>query len=250
MLTEVLTPSSAACDTGDRLKRGDGRAAEWLISDGYTPYPVAHEAMKARAAAIAAGDAEELVWLLEHPPLYTAGTSARPEELLAPDRFPVHATGRGGRYTYHGPGQRVVYFMLDLKERGRDVRCFVQGLEGLIVDALASFNIRAESRAGDRIGVWVPRPETGPGREDKIAAIGVRVSRWVSYHGIALNVAPDLGHFDGIVPCGISDQSVTSIEDLGQLVSMAEVDGALRSAFERRFGPTVIAPEGPLVSAA
>jgi lipoyl(octanoyl) transferase len=194
--------------------------------------------MKARAAAIAAGEADELVWLLEHPPLYTAGTSARPGDLLAPDRFPVYATGRGGRYTYHGPGQRVVYFMLDLRERGRDVRCFVQGLEGLVIDALQSFNIRAESRDGDRIGVWVPRPEKGVGREDKIAAIGVRVSRWVSYHGIALNVSPDLGHFGGIVPCGISDQGVTSIEDLGQIVSMAEVDGALRKSFEGRFGPT------------
>jgi lipoyl(octanoyl) transferase len=164
--------------------------------------------------------------------------------LLVPDRFPVYDAGRGGQYTYHGPGQRVVYFMLDLRERGRDVRCLVQGLEGLVIDTLAAFNIKGERREG-RIGVWVRRPDKGPGREDKVAAIGVRVSRWVSFHGIAINVAPDLGHFDGIVPCGISDQGVTSFEDLGQLVSMAEVDMALRTAFERRFGPTVTAtPEG------
>jgi lipoyl(octanoyl) transferase len=251
MLTEVLTAGSVGgCDTGDKLRRPDERPVEWLVSDGYTPYPAAHEAMKARAAAIATGEAAELVWLLEHPPLYTAGTSARAEDLLTPDRFPVYPVGRGGRYTYHGPGQRVAYFMLDLRERGRDIRCFVQGLEGLIIDALQDFNIAAESRDGDRIGVWVPRPEKGIGREDKIAAIGVRVSRWVSYHGIALNVAPDLDHFGGIVPCGITDQGVTSIEDLGQLVSMGEVDVALRGAFERRFGPTRPAADGALVSAA
>jgi len=248
MLTEALT-SAPECDTGSKLLRPDGAAAEWHVSDGLIAYPEALEAMRARAAAIAAGEAGELVWLLEHPPLYTAGTSAAASDLLVPDRFPVYDAGRGGQYTYHGPGQRVVYFMLDLRERGRDVRCLVQGLEGLVIDTLAAFNIKGERRDG-RIGVWVSRPDKGPGREDKVAAIGVRVSRWVSFHGIAINVAPQLDHFSGIVPCGISDQGVTSFEDLGQLASMAEVDMALRVAFERRFGPTVAArPEG-LVSAA
>jgi lipoyl(octanoyl) transferase len=248
MLTEALT-SVSRCDSSAALLRADGKPAEWRIEEGLVPYPVALETMKARAAAIAAGDAGELVWLVEHPPLYTAGTSASAGDLLAPDRFPVFDAGRGGQYTYHGPGQRVVYFMLDLRERGRDVRCFVQGLEGLIIDTLAAFNIEGERRDG-RIGVWVRRPDKGVGREDKIAAIGVRVSRWVSFHGISLNVAPELGHFDGIVPCGISDQGVTSFEDLGQLVSMPEVDSALRAAFERRFGPTAAMPAGGLVTAA
>ena len=205
--------------------------------------------MKARAAAVAEGTAGEQVWLLEHPPLYTAGTSAAPEDLLSPNRFPVYDAGRGGQYTYHGPGQRVVYFMLDLRQRGRDVRCLVQGLEGLIIDTLAAFNIRGERRDG-RIGVWVARPDKGPDREDKVAAIGVRVSRWVTFHGIAINVSPTLSHFDGIVPCGISDQGVTSFEDLGQLVSMAEVDAALRAAFEHRFGATADVRPEALVSAA
>ena len=201
------------------------------------------------ALPISDGAASEQVWLLEHPPLYTAGTSAAPEDLLSPNRFPVYDAGRGGQYTYHGPGQRVVYFMLDLRQRGRDVRCLVQGLEGLIIDTLAAFNIRGERRDG-RIGVWVARPDKGFGREDKVAAIGVRVSRWVTFHGIAINVSPTLSHFDGIVPCGISDQGVTSFEDLGQLVAMPEVDAALRTAFERRFGATAdVRPEG-LVSAA
>jgi lipoyl(octanoyl) transferase len=248
MLTEALT-TDPICDTGTKLWREDSTPVEWRISDGLVPYPEALEAMKARAAAIAAGEAGEQVWLLEHPPLYTAGTSAVAGDLLAPDRFPVYDAGRGGQYTYHGPGQRVVYFMLDLRQRGRDVRCLVQGLEGLIIDTLAALNIKGE-RIDGRIGVWVRRPDKGPGREDKVAAIGVRVSRWVSFHGIAINVSPALDHFDGIVPCGISDQGVTSFEDLGQLASMAEVDMALRAAFERRFGPTVLAtPEG-LVSAA
>ncbi len=189
------------------------------------------------------------MWLLEHPPLYTAGTSASPSDLLAPGRFPVYDAGRGGQYTYHGPGQRVAYFMLDLRQRGRDVRCLVQGLEGLIIDTLAAFNIRGERREG-RIGVWVQRPDKGPGREDKIAAIGVRVSRWVTFHGIAINVAPELDHFAGIVPCGITDQGVTSFEDLGQLVSMGEVDSALRAAFERRFGATRAVSGAGLVTAA
>ncbi|WP_417308809.1 lipoyl(octanoyl) transferase LipB [Devosia sp.] len=234
MLTEPLTPVPD-CDTGLKLHRADGVPAAWRISDGLVDYPTALEEMRARAKAIADGEAGEQVWLLEHPPLYTAGTSAAPDDLLQPGRFPVYDAGRGGQYTYHGPGQRVVYFMLDLRQRGRDVRCLVQGLEGLIIDTLAAFNINGERRDG-RIGVWVKRPEKGPLREDKIAAIGVRVSRWVSFHGIAINVSPELEHFGGIVPCGISDQGVTSFEDLGQLVSMAEVDSALRRSFETRFG--------------
>lgn len=248
MLTEALT-TAPVCDTGTKLLRPDGLPVEWRIADALVPYPEALAAMKARAAAIAEGTAGEQVWLLEHPPLYTAGTSAAPDDLLTPNRFPVYDAGRGGQYTYHGPGQRVVYFMLDLRSRGRDVRCLVQGLEGLIIDTLAAFNIKGERREG-RIGVWVARPDKGPGREDKVAAIGVRVSRWVSFHGIAINVSPTLSHFDGIVPCGISDQGVTSFEDLGQLASMAEVDSALRTAFERRFGPTTDTQSEALVSAA
>jgi lipoyl(octanoyl) transferase len=248
MLTEALI-TDPDCDTGRKLVRADGVPVEWRISEGLVPYPEALEEMKARAAAIASGEAGEQVWLLEHPPLYTAGTSAIATDLLTPDRFPVYDAGRGGQYTYHGPGQRVVYFMLDLRERGRDVRCLVQGLEGLVIDTLAAFNIKGERREG-RIGVWVRRPDKGPTREDKVAAIGVRVSRWVSFHGIAINVSPALDHFDGIVPCGISDQGVTSFEDLGQLASMAEVDAALRTAFERRFGPTRLTDGGGLVSAA
>ena len=192
--------------------------------------------MRERAAAIAAGTAEEAVWLLEHPPLYTAGTSAVPGDLLT-DRFPVFEAGRGGQFTYHGPGQRVAYLMLDLRERGRDIRCLVQGLEGWTIDTLAAHNITGDRSEG-RIGVWVKRPDKGPGRQDKIAALGVRVSKWVTFHGISLNIAPDLSHYDGIVPCGITDQGVTSFEDLGQLVSMPEVDTVLRAQFERRFGPT------------
>jgi len=195
--------------------------------------------MRARAAAIAAGEAAEAVWLVEHPPLYTAGTSAIESDLLQPQRFPVYDAGRGGQYTYHGPGQRVAYVMLDLRERGRDVHRLVTNLEGWIVETLAAFNIEAECRPAPRIGVWVKRPDKGVLREDKIAALGIRVSRWVTFHGISLNVAPDLTHYDGIVPCGISDQGVTSFEDLGHLVSMEEVDSALRLAFENRFGPTV-----------
>jgi len=205
--------------------------------------------MKARATAIAEGSAPEAIWLLEHPPLYTAGTSANRQDLLEPDRFPVYDAGRGGEYTYHGPGQRVAYVMLDLRQRGRDIRCLVQGLEGWLIDTLAGFNVVGERRDG-RIGVWVRRPDKGFAREDKIAAIGVRVSRWVSFHGIALNVAPDLSHFGGIVPCGISDQGVTSLEDLGQIVSMPEVDAMLRAAFEHRFGPARAGSPASLVSGA
>jgi lipoyl(octanoyl) transferase len=236
-----------ACATSSKLARPDGRAVEWIISPQTVPYEEALAAMRARAAAIAAGEAQEAVWLLEHPPLYTAGTSAVPSDLLSP-RFPVYDAGRGGQYTYHGPGQRVAYVMLDLRERGRDIRCLVQGLEAWVIDTLAAHNIVGERRGG-RIGVWVRRPEKGMLKEDKIAAIGVRVSKWVTFHGISLNVAPDLSHYDGIVPCGITDQGVTSFEDLGQLVSLAEVDSVLRGAFERRFGPTHLSAEESLVSA-
>lgn len=217
-----------------------------MISTEPVPYPAALAAMKARAAAIATGEAEEAVWLLEHPPLYTAGTSARPEDLLS-DRFEVFDAGRGGQYTYHGPGQRVAYLMLNLIQRGRDIRCLVQGLEAWVVDTLAAHNIAAESRPAPRIGIWVKRPDKGVLAEDKIAAIGVRVSKWVTFHGISLNIAPDLGHYDGIVPCGITDGGVTSFEDLGHLVSMPEVDSVLRRTFEARFGPTVTASEHGMV---
>lgn len=219
------------------LLRADGHSALWEIAPAPVAYPDALEHMKSRARAIAEGQAEELVWLVEHPPLYTAGTSAKAQDLLDAAKLPVYEAGRGGQYTYHGPGQRVVYTMLDLRQRGRDIRCLVNGLEAWVIDTLAQFNIRGERRQ-DRIGVWVPRPERGPGSEDKISAIGVRVSRWVSFHGISLNIAPDLTHYEGIVPCGIRDHGVTSFEDLGHLVSMPEVDSALRTSFETVFGPT------------
>lgn len=238
MVIETLTrPENETCAASQKLWRSDGRPVQWVIADSPVDYPTALATMKARAAAIAAGTAEEVIWLVEHPPLYTAGTSAQASDLLAPERFPVYDAGRGGQYTYHGPGQRVAYAMLDLRQRGRDVRCLVQGLESWVIDTLAAFNVIGERREG-RVGVWVRRPEKGFAREDKIAAIGVRVSKWVTFHGISLNVAPDLDHFGGIVPCGISDQGVTSFEDLGQIVSMEEVDSALRGAFERHFGPT------------
>ena len=235
------------CHIGGKLARSDARPVQWIISSDPVPYPEALDAMRARAAAIAAGQAEEAIWLLEHPPLYTAGTSALAADLLS-DRFPVYDAGRGGQYTYHGPGQRVAYVMLDLTRRGRDIRCLVQGLEGWVIDTLAAHNITGERRDG-RIGVWFKRPDKGPLREDKIAAIGVRVSKWVTFHGISLNVAPDLSHYDGIVPCGITDQGVTSFEDLGQLVSLPEVDSSLRMAFEARFGPTVTTPDTALRTA-
>jgi lipoyl(octanoyl) transferase len=209
---------------------------EWRVSDGLIDYQSALDAMTARAAAIARGEAPELVWLLEHPALYTAGTSARPSELIDA-RFPVHSAGRGGQFTYHGPGQRVGYVMLDLKRRAPDVRRFVATVEQWLIDALAGFNVRGERR-DDRIGVWVPRPDKGAGCEDKIAAIGIRVQQWVTLHGFALNVDPDLSHFSGIVPCGVSEPryGVTSLIDLGRTVSMAEVDSALRAAFAPLFG--------------
>jgi lipoyl(octanoyl) transferase len=209
---------------------------DWAISDTPVAFPDAVAFMEARAAAIADGDAPELVWLLEQPPLYTAGTSARPEDLLDPNRFPVYRAGRGGRFTYHGPGQRVAYIMLDVRRRGGDVRRFVATLESWIIDALDQFNVRGGSRA-DRVGVWVRRPEKGAGVEDKIAAIGIRVRRWVSFHGVCLNVDPDLSHFSGIVPCGVRQHGVTSLADLGLAVRMEEVDRALAGAFVHRFGP-------------
>jgi len=217
---------------------GPAEAVEWRVSDGLVDYREAVAFMEARAAAIAAGQAPELVWLLEHPPLYTAGTSARHDQVIDA-RFPVFDTGRGGQMTYHGPGQRVAYVMLDLKRRGPDVRRFVATMEEWIIRTLAAFNLRGERRE-DRIGVWVRRPEKGAGREDKIAAIGIRVSRWVTLHGMALNVEPDLSHFAGIVPCGVREQryGVTSLADLGIPVSMAEVDTTLRREFEALFGPT------------
>ncbi|MNH96411.1 Octanoyltransferase [compost metagenome] len=218
------------------LFRADGRPVEWAVSSGYVDYEAAVAAMETRVAAIAAGAADEVVWLLEHPPLYTAGVSARDADLLAPDRFPVHRTGRGGQFTYHGPGQRVAYVMLDLNQRGRDVRGFVHGLEDWIIGALDRFGVEAGMREG-RVGVWVERKGAGWSREDKIAAIGVKVRRWVSFHGISLNVEPDLDHFGGIVPCGITEHGVTSLVDLGVLATMDEADDALKSSFQRVFGP-------------
>lgn len=213
-----------------------GPPVEWRVSDKPVPYPDAVAAMEERVAAIAAGVAPELVWLLEHPPLYTSGTSAHAEDLLDA-RFPVFATGRGGQLTYHGPGQRVAYVMLDLKRRRPDVRVYVASLEAWIMRTLAAFNIRGERRE-DRVGVWVTRPDKGADHEDKIAAIGVRLKRWVSFHGIALNVEPELSHFSGIVPCGVADPryGVTSLIDLGLPVTMHDVDGALRDAFAEVFG--------------
>jgi len=213
-----------------------GEVVEWRISDTPVPYPEAVAAMEARAAAIAAHQAPELVWLLEHPALYTSGTSGKAEDLLDP-RFPMFASGRGGQITYHGPGQRVAYVMLDLKRRRPDVRAYVAGLEEWMIRTLAAFNVRGERRE-DRVGVWVRRPDKGEGFEDKIAAIGVRLRRWVSFHGISINVEPDLTHFDAIVPCGVVDPryGVTSLVDLGHPASMADVDIALRQAFEQVFG--------------
>lgn len=212
---------------------------EWRTTEGPVPYEEALAFMEARVADIAAGRADEMIWLLEHPALYTAGTSARPQDLTDPGRFPVHVAGRGGQYTYHGPGQRVVYVMLDLNRRGRDVRAFVRRLEDWVIAALAEFNLRGELR-DDRVGVWIARPDRTPGpggapREDKIAAIGVKLRRWVSFHGLAINVEPDLSHFDGIVPCGIREHGVTSLVDLGLPVTMADLDQALRATFPRTF---------------
>lgn len=215
-----------------------GGAVEWRISDRAVPYPDSLASMDARVAAIATGEAQELVWLLEHPPLYTSGTSGKADDLLDP-RFPTFQSGRGGQVTYHGPGQRVAYVMLDLKRRRPDVRAYVASLEEWIIRTLAAFNVRGERRE-DRVGVWVKRPDKGPGFEDKIAALGVRLRRWVSFHGIAINVDPDLSHFQAIVPCGVVDPryGVTSLVDLGLPVTMADVDIALRQAFSEVFGGT------------
>lgn len=220
----------------------------WRISDGLVDYPTAMAEMEQQVRAIREDQADELVWLLEHPPLYTAGTSARPQDLLSPERFPVYDAGRGGQYTYHGPGQRVGYLMLDLKRRTQDVRCYVHALEDWIIKALDRFNVKGERR-DDRVGIWVSR---GMGREDKIAAIGVRLRRWVTFHGFALNVEPDLSHFQGIVPCGISQHGVTSLWDLGIHVTMEEVDSALIATFDDVFGPQADGPMrlgGPLEGA-
>ena len=237
-------------DLGFGLKGTALAAVEWRISDGLIPYETAVAVMDTRVAAIAEGRAGELVWLLEHPPLYTAGTSAKAADLVEA-RFPVHDVGRGGQFTYHGPGQRVAYLMLDLKRRGPDVRRYVATLEEWLIRTLAAFNVRSERRE-DRIGVWVRRPDKGPGAEDKIAAIGIRLKRWVSLHGVALNVDPNLAHFSGIVPCGVADAryGVTSLHDLGQLVSEPEVDMILRREFETLFGRTQDEATSPLRSAA
>ena len=232
-----------AATTAAPMTRADGTAVEWRIEDGLLAYDTAVAAMESRAAAIARGEAPELIWLVEHPPLYTAGTSSGDVD-PAGARFPVHHTGRGGQVTYHGPGQRVGYVMLDLKRRRQDVRAFVVALEQWIIDTLAAFAVRGERRE-DRVGVWVVRRDKTPafdGRlaEDKIAAIGIRLRQWVSFHGISLNVEPDLAHYAGITPCGIRDAhlGVTSLADLGHIVSMPEVDAALRAAFEPIFGGT------------
>ena len=220
----------------------------WRISEQPVGYEYAVAEMEREASLIADGQADELVWLVEHPPLYTAGTSADPKDLLAPQKFPVHQTGRGGEYTYHGPGQRVVYVLLDLKRRRQDVRAFVSSLEDVVIGTLADMNVKGERRE-DRVGVWVQRPERAPlpggvMAEDKIAAIGIRLRRWVSFHGFSLNVDPELEHFSGIVPCGISGFGVTSLVDLGLLVMMSDVDTLIRRNFERVFGP--VANEGPV----
>lgn len=218
-------------------------AVRWRITEGLVPYEEAVAEMERQVAAIADGTADELVWLVEHPPLYTAGTSADSADLIQPDRFPVFATGRGGEYTYHGPGQRVAYVMLDLKRRRQDVRAYVAALEEVVIRTLDSMNVRGERRE-DRVGVWVRRPEKpllpdGTMAEDKIAALGIRLRRWVSFHGLSINVDPDLDHFSGIVPCGISAYGVTSLVDLGLPVMMTDVDMRLRDAFEQVFGGTI-----------
>ncbi len=212
---------------------------EWRVSDGLTGYLEAVDWMEARVAQITQGTAPECIWFVEHPPLYTAGTSAKRQDLTDPDRFEVHKTSRGGQYTYHGPGQRVAYVMLDLTKRGRDVRVFVKQLEAWVIATLAEFNVDGEIREG-RVGVWVPRPDLPPRAdgspaEDKIAAIGIRLRKWISFHGLSINVEPDLEHFSGIVPCGINDQGVTSLVDLGLPVGMGDVDAALRATFAQAF---------------
>ncbi|PZO04921.1 MAG: lipoate-protein ligase B [Alphaproteobacteria bacterium] len=231
MLSEPLS------ETVSSLHRSDGRAVEWCVADGLVDYDIAVAEMEARVAAIAAGNAPERIWLLEHSPLYTAGVSSRESDLLDAGRFPVHRSGRGGQFTYHGPGQRVAYVMLDLNARGRDVRALVRGLEAWIIGALDVFGVPAGTREG-RVGVWVERKGPGWSREDKVAAIGVKIRKWVSFHGISLNVEPELDHFNGIVPCGIAEHGVTSLVDLGILATMDEADAALKTSFQRVFGAT------------
>ncbi|WP_410369450.1 lipoyl(octanoyl) transferase LipB [Chelatococcus asaccharovorans] len=244
MTTSGQTRDSLA---GRMMRTRAGAPVEWIVSEGLVDYEAAMAAMEARVAAIADGRAGECVWLLEHPPLYTAGTSAHDADLVDATRFPVHQTGRGGQYTYHGPGQRVAYVMLDLKQRTQDLRLFVSALEQWLIATLDGFNIRGERRE-DRVGVWVRRPDKGDATEDKIAAIGIRVRRWVTFHGISLNVEPDLGHFSGIVPCGVTQHGVTSLVDLGLPITMPEVDDVLRQAFEAHFGPTVVAESRALLA--
>ena len=216
---------------------------EWRISDAYTPYPDAVAEMEGRVTGISAANAGEQVWLVQHPPLYTAGTSADDDDLLDAHRFPVFRSGRGGEFTYHGPGQRVGYVMMDLNHRGRDVRRFVRDLEEWMIVTLSTFGVTGERREG-RVGIWVDRGQHGglPGKEEKIAAIGVRLRRWVSFHGVSLNISPDLGHYDGIVPCGISQHGVTSLLALGVTVTIEDVDIALRDAFERVFERQTVTP--------
>jgi lipoyl(octanoyl) transferase len=241
MLDQPLNTAAPDVDAAVLFGRADGLPAGWAVSRAPVPYPEAVAAMEARAEQIAKGEAGELVWLLEHPPLYTAGVSARAADLIMPDRFPVFASGRGGQYTYHGPGQRVAYVMLDLGKRTKDVRAFVAALEAWVIEALAAFNLEGQIREG-RVGVWVERKGPGWSREDKIAAIGVKLRRWVSFHGISLNVEPDLDHFGGIVPCGIAEHGVTSLVDQGLPVTMDEADAALKAAFQRVFGAVVDVP--------
>lgn len=214
---------------------------EWVIEDDLVDYERAIAEMESRVAAISEGKANERVWLLEHPPLYTAGTSADEADLIMPDRFPVYKAGRGGQYTYHGPGQRVAYVMLDLKRRQQDVRAFVAALEAWVINTLWNYHVRGERRE-DRVGVWVRRPERSATSEDKIAAIGIRLRKWVTFHGISLNVEPELDHFSGIVPCGIQEHGVTSLVDLGLPVTMPENDMVMRAEFEKIFGPTALLP--------
>ncbi|WP_346909642.1 lipoyl(octanoyl) transferase LipB [uncultured Roseibium sp.] len=221
----------------DFLPQFSSPPVEWIVSDDLIGYEEAVAEMEAQVARISAGTGNERVWLLEHPPLYTAGTSADADDLVAPDRFPVFKTGRGGQYTYHGPGQRVAYVMLDLKRRRQDIRAFVAALEAWLINTLWQYHIRGERRE-DRVGVWVRRPDRGANVEDKIAAIGIRVRKWVTFHGISFNVDPELEHFSGIVPCGVQEHGVTSLVDLGIPVSMAENDTVLRAEFEKIFGPT------------
>jgi lipoyl(octanoyl) transferase len=231
MLDRSLSPTLAPL-----FGRADDAPVEWAVSAGHVPYPAAVAFMEARAAQIADGTASELVWLLEHPPLYTAGVSAKPGDLIDAKRFEVFESGRGGQFTYHGPGQRVAYVMLDLRARRRDVRAFVNALETWVIGALDRFNVVGEMREG-RVGVWVARKS--PAREDKIAAIGVKLRHWVSFHGVSLNVEPDLAHYGGIIPCGQTEHGVTSLVDLGLPVTMDEADEALRTAFVDIFGTTV-----------